>query len=456
MQKDNKLKITLIATSIIILLGISFLILKKGKKGNFNYAIFDQNKPIIIKKDGKYGYINTSGKVIVEPKYEDVRNFNGNYAIVYEMVKTDDGEKKLCKIIDKNGKVKITPQEDGYCSIEYISDYNIYIINNKLYDSNLRKLSSDDKYVEYNKAGYLSWFSEEKRTAGIMTTSGKIPYTFKYTGDYADKSYEFEFRVSDIDDSLNSRYCVSRPYYGYSAIVNCDSGKIVVESKEDYYLDDDDNIFSFYTDGKYDKKIYFYIQNNKIVYKDSNEIRYYSAGYLRINDNDNYKYYDIKTGSITDEIPSKLDSLSDLELMTGYSKFSCDNGYGLMQNGKVLLPCQWDRIDFFDTSLYQYLKSLGKNYIIVKKDSKSFIFDLKNNKTIYEINSSYVTSYTDSTFISYTDENRNRVIYNLLTGKSITITTDDSYNIYSNYIKVKHDKKYDYYNTNLKLIYTSE
>lgn len=92
----------------------------------------------------------------------------------------------------------------------------------------------------------------------------------------------------------------------------------------------------------------------------------------------------------------------------------------------------------------------------MKKDSKSFIFDLKNNETIYEINSSYVTSYTDSTFISYTDENRNKVIYNLLTGKSITITIDDSYNIYSNYIKVKHDKKYDYYNTNLKLIYTSE
>ena len=155
MQKDNKLKITLIVVSIVVLLGISFLILKKGKKGNLNYAIFDQNKPIIIKKDGKYGYINTSGKVIVEPKYEDVRNFNGNYAIVYEMVKTDDGEKKLCKIIDKNGKVKITPQEDGYCSIEYISDYNIYIIDNKLYDSNLQKLSSDDKNVKYNKDGYL-------------------------------------------------------------------------------------------------------------------------------------------------------------------------------------------------------------------------------------------------------------------------------------------------------------
>ena len=82
MQKNNKLKIVLIAVSIIVLLGISFLILKKSKKSNFNYAIFDQNKPIIIKKDGKYGYINTSGKVIVEPQYEDVRDFNGNYAIV--------------------------------------------------------------------------------------------------------------------------------------------------------------------------------------------------------------------------------------------------------------------------------------------------------------------------------------------------------------------------------------
>lgn len=456
MQKDNKVKIALIGFLLVVILGILFVFLNKSKKNNFKYAIFDQSKPIIIEKDGKYGYINTNGKVIVETQYEDVRDFNGNYAIVYEMVKTDDGEKKLCKIIDRNGKVKITPQEDGYCSIEYIDDYNIYIIDDKLYDSNLRKLSSNDKYVEYEDNGYLVWFSEEKRTAGIMTSSGKVTYTFKYTGDDVYQLYRlygFDIRVSDIDESLNSRYCVSRPYYGYSAIVNCDSGKIVVESKEDYYFDEDNNIFKCKTD---DEEMYFYVQNNKIVYKDSNEIEYYSDGYLRIDDDDNYKYYNIKTGSTTDEKPLITDNLSDLELTTGYSRFSCDNGYGLMQNEKIVLPCQWDRISFFDLTLYQYLKSVGKNYIIVRKDGKSFILDLKNNKTIYETNSSYINSYDNSTFIDYTDENNKKVIYNLLTGKSITFDKNNSYSIYSNYVKVKNNTKTDYYNTNLKLIYTNE
>ena len=126
------LLIIAIVVILAILLVVGFVIYKKSNSSiqNSELAKYSDSSSLIgVKKDGKYGYINTSGKVIVEPKYEDVRNFNGNYAIVYEMVKTDDGEKKLCKIIDKNGKVKITPQEDGYCSIEYISDYNIYIYN---------------------------------------------------------------------------------------------------------------------------------------------------------------------------------------------------------------------------------------------------------------------------------------------------------------------------------------
>lgn len=449
LKNHKKLIIIIFGVAIIIILGI--LLLRKNKNSDFSYLVFDQNRPIKIYEDGKYGYINTSGKVIIEPKYTTANDFYGNYAKVYEVVNTEDGEKEICEIIDKKGNVKAI-SETSYCNITYNQEYHIYIINDQLYDGNLKKLSSDDKIVNYKDYGYLTWISETKKTVGIMNSTGKVIYTFKYNNDYPG----FNLTVKSVNDTLNEKYCVVYVDDMY-AIINCDTGKIIVDFSSDYISNKGDNIFE-------QNDIQIFINNNKIVYSgesDDIELSYNSDGYLTIKDSsksyyddDRYKYYDIKNKTVLDEEP-EVETITNLEELTGYKKFSCNNGYGLMKDDKVTLSCEWDSIYLFSDTLYKYLESKGRKYILTNKDSKTFLFDLKNNEIVYEMNSSSIYKYRDSTFIYYKDtDTKNYVVYNLLTNKSILIDKDDSFNIYTNYIIVENNKELKYYNTNLKLIYT--
>ncbi len=107
----------------------------------------DQRAPFRDKKSKKYGYIDTSGKVVIEPMYDDVNAFDGGYATVEKddawMVidtsgaetriaadavdvkpftegraptKTSDG---LTGFIDKNGKLVVKPV---YKSVGYFTE----------------------------------------------------------------------------------------------------------------------------------------------------------------------------------------------------------------------------------------------------------------------------------------------------------------------------------------------
>ena len=128
-----------------------------------------------------------------------------------------------------------------------------------------------------------------------------------------------------------------------------------------------------------------------------------------------------------------------------------------MKNDKVILSCEWDDIDFLGLDLYKYLSSKGKNYILVEKDKKTYLLNVKNGKKVVEFNSNYVDDDYDTTFLYYKDKDTGeQVIYNLLSGKTLRINKDDSVYTYSNYVKVKSDKKTEYYNTDLKLFYTEE
>ena len=58
-----------------------------------------------VEKDGKYGFIDKSGKVVIEPQFDDANPFSEGFA----WVEKDD----KYFFIDKSGKVVIEPQFDG-------------------------------------------------------------------------------------------------------------------------------------------------------------------------------------------------------------------------------------------------------------------------------------------------------------------------------------------------------
>ncbi|MEM5565484.1 WG repeat-containing protein [Psychroserpens sp. AS72] len=90
------------------------------KSAQGTYPIFEENRCLIQEeKDGisYFGYIDSSGKTIIEPQFLNATNFNNGYAIALELVKEIRGRnvaldkdivyyKYFETIIDKNGKIK--------------------------------------------------------------------------------------------------------------------------------------------------------------------------------------------------------------------------------------------------------------------------------------------------------------------------------------------------------------
>jgi len=96
------------------------------KTNNASYPIFSNERSLISnKKDGiaYFGYIDKTGKTVIEPQFLNATNFNGNAAIVLKLVKEQrSGMNELMKnvvsyhyyevIIDKDGKTGQYLNED--------------------------------------------------------------------------------------------------------------------------------------------------------------------------------------------------------------------------------------------------------------------------------------------------------------------------------------------------------
>lgn len=99
-------------------------------------APFSEGRARVTDKNGKNGFIDVSGKLVVPCRYEVVENFNNGYAYVRDVYSNGTGG-----LIDKNGKmIIIYPQghhEHYYNNKRKIWTYRLYDdTENKLYDQN--------------------------------------------------------------------------------------------------------------------------------------------------------------------------------------------------------------------------------------------------------------------------------------------------------------------------------
>ena len=90
-------KKAMLYTVIVMLLGFEFFINKTGDLLNDLRVYASDNEPIRIVENDKYGYIDYTGKKIVNPKYSYGEDFVKDYAIVKD-------SSNLPLIIDKGGK----------------------------------------------------------------------------------------------------------------------------------------------------------------------------------------------------------------------------------------------------------------------------------------------------------------------------------------------------------------
>lgn len=462
-NKSSKkgLKIFIVA-SIVVLIGIViFLCFFMGKSKNNKSSIFSDDGLIKVEKNEKYGYINTSGKLVIEPKYSKASDFYGKYAIVDE--KNNETGDYVTSLIDTKGNVVLTV--DKYATIKYNSEYDLWIIDKKLYDGNLKQLTDDNTEVDYVEDGYFRWVDDTKKQGGIMNASGKKLYTYNFK---AGESY-INIEVSDNENILKENYCRVNIENKRYAIVNCDTGKVVYDFTDYFITLEDNNIFEFSDKDSYKTQFYLYVQNDKVIYQTKNkdyelDDYYIDRGYIEIEDEEEYEvisYIDVKEGKVVKEKPDYSSeeslSLSDWEIKSGLTEIKCNSNYGLKKGDKIVIECGWSDFEYLSIPVYEYLESKGKPYVLGEKDSKTYLINVKTGKIDGELNSTYIYDSSSSTFVYYTDRDTNKkVIYNLSTNKSLVLEKYDDYDIYSNYITIEVDKKINYYNTDLKLIYSTE
>ena len=254
-SKRKKLLVVgiLLVLAIVLFIGSIFLKSKNAniKKSENVNLIFDEEALIKVKKDNKYGYIDTNGKFVLDPIYKEAKDFYGNYTIV----ETKD---EIYQVIDKKGKAKF--QSKYAADIDYNSENNIWILNHQLYDSALNKISPDNINVRYGNYEYLKWEDVNEKSAGIINSSGKITYTYKYQND---ENY-FDMTPSKITSILDEQYCIvnvdSGKYEKYG-IVNCATGKLVYDYSKYYISDRGDNIFKITNEDSQDSVSLIYIKD---------------------------------------------------------------------------------------------------------------------------------------------------------------------------------------------------
>ena len=479
---NKKVLIPIIAVVLLVIVALVVLLIIKPFGGSTANelssakTILDPNRPIVIKEDGKYGFISSKGKQIIEPKYLEASNFYGDYAIV--KIEVDDDELDYFdykyQIINQKGKEQL--EEAVYLEPEYYSEYGIWVIDNELYDDNLKQISEEGDYIYYIGQGYLTYTNYEKNISGIMTHKGKSIWEWNDSSISASISQN-EYDEKDLYASVNSFSDTER-----EVVVSLKKKKIVYELEDpenNSIMEDKDGIFEVYSTNNYDTHTRLYFYNGKLAYenkeKDLEDLELYDRekqilqldyGYS-YDDGYTYKYYDVKNEKMLSEEPESNNSYDDEdlnELKYGFKKFESSYKYGIMAGDKILLQSKYEDIDYLGYNIFLYMKEVkNKELVLVSGDEKFSIMNVKNQKEEASFDADYINigASNDSSFLKFEQyedyyETSGYIVYNLITGKEKTFDKDADITLGSNYIKVEEDDKITYYNTKLESIYTTE
>ena len=121
------------------------------KTDNENYPIFNSERSLIAsKKKGitYFGYIDKSGKTVIEPQFLNATNFKNDVAVVLNLVKKQLGGNELMKnvvsyhyfevVIEKDGKLNQYLTEDPiHITLTKEKMKNTPVITSKLISNNL-------------------------------------------------------------------------------------------------------------------------------------------------------------------------------------------------------------------------------------------------------------------------------------------------------------------------------
>ena len=293
-----------------------------------------------VKKDGKYGVIDNEGKEIVKIQYSDITNLGKDNKSGF-IVKAENGK---YGIVDYSQNQILESKYD-----------EIY----KIYGNDLYVVKQADKKILVQKDGtevLTTGFDEIKeilksKDNGIIYKKGNLYGVMKTTGDVTiEATYEDlkEAKSGVLIAKKNGKYGIidlennNKTEFKYSIIEYDEKADIYVAEDENYNNDIIDNAFA--------------VKQTGILIDKDNE-----KGYIKIRQNDEYKYYNFKfeEKNEKDVFPSKTLYLSKK-----------DGKYGFIdKDGNVIVDYIYD--DAIEQNVYGYAS--------VKKDGKWGSIDNKGN-----------------------------------------------------------------------------
>ena len=233
------------------------------------------------KKDGKYGYIDDNGKVIIPFEYEYAEDFNEGLAIVWKGYKEFKSDYFKCGYIDKTGKEVVSIKYDD---VEKFKNGIAKVTENRE-SFFINKMGEKIISFKYDK---LSPFKEGLAAAkkdgkwGYIDKAGKVIIPFQY-----DDASEFNGDLAIVGIGEEDHF---RKYFYIDK-----AGNDVIEINRYEYLEP-------FKEGlaavKKDEKWGYIDKNEKIIipfqYDDASE---FSEGLAAVEKNGKWIYID-KTGTI--------------------------------------------------------------------------------------------------------------------------------------------------------------
>lgn len=274
---------------IVMLLGFEFFITKAGDTLNDLRVYASDIEPIKIIQNEKYGYIDYTGRKIVNPKYSYGEDFINGYAIVKD-------SSNLPLIIDKGGKQEVVT--GTYFSLYRAGED---IIASKVTKKGLKygilksDLSTKTKFI-YDSINYVdgAYTYVLENEVGVINMDGKPIYSYKLT-DKDDK--RIDVLASEVSDDKSVRYAVVI-INSSSSIINLTDGKVVYSPTLNIITPEENNVFSVQDKSGY--LSYLYIYNNDVVLERMNvnsvSVPSINSGIITVlNKNYTYEYISVSS-----------------------------------------------------------------------------------------------------------------------------------------------------------------
>lgn len=391
----KKVVAVIIAFLVIIMFIVGIKELLKAGKGNIKEKTFPIGYYTIYENE-KWGVIDTKGNVLIKPEYDEMIVVPDYTKPVFVCTLNVDYEKNTysTKAIGSNGKQLFT----NYDKVEVL--YNKDKSNNLWYESNILKVQKNDKYGLINLEGKELLECEYEDIKPIMGT--KSVYITVKDG------------KQGLVDNLGN-IIIENNYVAITSLTNkYDNGFIVKSEDSKYGVIKYDKTVALET--KYDeiKNVY---GNNCYVVKE--------ADTLKIVDTEGKSY-----------LEGKFDDVKQINANNVVIKK--ENKYGVMTlDGETKIEPKYDNLTFAFTDTYIAAKE-GKYGIISIDNEEKLEFKYENIE--YSEEADFIIASLNNSKSDILDRNFNIKC----TGIISTINTD------KNYIRVRTEEDYKYYNFKLE------